>query len=195
MPSSSPAASPTSGTSSSTAWSTTAMNRSSPNTPSSSSKASAVTGFRKATQPLALIAYASAWLKCWHPDIFWRGAAQFPADGLLCPRSNGCDAQDHHVEVRPVRINASRWDCTLEPTGDDGRFAATVRLGLRMVKGLANANAAAIVSARADTPLARSTIYGAAPACRSPPWCRSPRATVSARHSAWRGVRRSPGNV
>src|ERR1019366_10022746 len=42
--------------------------------------------------------------------------------------------------------------CTLEPTGEEDRFA--VRLGLRMVRGLANADAAAIVSARVDEPYA-----------------------------------------
>ena len=101
---------------------------------------------------VALIAYASAWLKCWHPDIFCAALLNSQPMGFYAPAQIVRDAQDHHVEVRPVCINASRWDCTLEPTGDDGRFA--VRLGLRMVKGLANANAAAIVSARADTPFA-----------------------------------------
>ena len=100
----------------------------------------------------ALIAYASAWLKCWHPDIFCAALLNSQPMGFYAPAQIVRDAQDHHVEVRPVCINALRWDCTLEPTGDDGRFA--VRLGLRMVKGLANANAAAIVSARADTPFA-----------------------------------------
>jgi error-prone DNA polymerase len=52
--------------------------------------------------------------------------------------------------VRPVCVNASRWDCTLEPTDNEDRFA--VRLGLRMVKGLANADAASIIAARADQP-------------------------------------------
>ena len=51
--------------------------------------------------------------------------------GFYAPAQIVRDAQDHRVEVRPVCINASRWDCTLEPIGDDGRFA--VRLGLRMV--------------------------------------------------------------
>ena len=100
----------------------------------------------------ALIAYASAWLKCWHPDIFCAALLNAQPMGFSVPAQIVRDAQDHRVEIRPVCVNASRWDCTLEPTGDDGRFA--VRLGLRMVKGLANANAAAIVSARADTPFA-----------------------------------------
>src|SRR3546814_4918023 len=72
--------------------------------------------------------------------------------GFYAPAQIVRDAQDHGVEIRPVCVNASRWDCTLEPTADDSRFA--VRLGLHMVKGLANANAAAIVGARAGTPFA-----------------------------------------
>ncbi|HTV31622.1 MAG TPA: OB-fold nucleic acid binding domain-containing protein, partial [Methylocella sp.] len=46
--------------------------------------------------------------------------------------------------------NSSRWDCTLEPTEDNERFA--VRLGMRMVRGLANTHAARIVAARAGQP-------------------------------------------
>lgn len=98
----------------------------------------------------ALIAYASAWLKCWHPDIFCAALLNSQPMGFYAPAQIVRDAQIHRVEIRPVCINASRWDCTLEPTGDDSRFA--VRLGLRMVKGLANANAAVIVGARADMP-------------------------------------------
>ena len=51
--------------------------------------------------------------------------------------------------MRPVDVNASRWDCTLEATG--GRFMA-VRLGLRMVDELRNADGVAIVLARGDRP-------------------------------------------
>jgi error-prone DNA polymerase len=51
--------------------------------------------------------------------------------------------------VRPPCVNASRWDCTLEPTGK--RYLA-VRLGLRQVRGLSNADGAAIVGARNTTP-------------------------------------------
>jgi DNA polymerase III alpha subunit len=70
--------------------------------------------------------------------------------GFYAPAQIVRDAIEHGVEVRPVCINASRWDCTLEPNDDETRFA--VRLGMRMVKGLANAHAAAIVAVRADTP-------------------------------------------
>ena len=56
--------------------------------------------------------------------------------GFYAPAQIVRDAQQHGVEIRPVCANASRWDCTLEPTDDDSRFA--VRLGLRMTKGLAN---------------------------------------------------------
>jgi error-prone DNA polymerase len=100
----------------------------------------------------ALIAYASAWLKCWHPDVFCAALLNSQPMGFYAPAQIVRDAIEHGVDVRPVCANASRWDCTLEATEDDGCFA--VRLGLRMVKGLANAHGAAIVAARADQPYA-----------------------------------------
>jgi error-prone DNA polymerase len=100
----------------------------------------------------ALIAYASAWLKCWHPDVFAAALLNSQPMGFYAPAQIVRDAREHDVEIRPVCVNASRWDCTLEPTGDEDSFG--VRLGLRMVKGLANANAAAIVAARARQPFA-----------------------------------------
>jgi error-prone DNA polymerase len=69
--------------------------------------------------------------------------------GFYAPAQIVRDARDHGVEVRPVCINASRWDCTLEPLDDD-KFA--VRLGFRQVRGLANKDGAEIVAARADRP-------------------------------------------
>lgn len=98
----------------------------------------------------ALIAYASSWLKCWHPDVFCAALLNAQPMGFYAPAQIVRDARDHGVEVRPVCVNASHWDCTLEPTEDDSRFA--VRLGLRRVKGLANAHGGTLVAARADDP-------------------------------------------
>ena len=70
--------------------------------------------------------------------------------GFYAPAQIVRDDQAHGVEIRPVCINVSRWDCTLEPADDEGLFA--VRLGMRMVKGLANARAASIVAAHGDRP-------------------------------------------
>ncbi|HEY4547740.1 MAG TPA: error-prone DNA polymerase [Pedomonas sp.] len=100
----------------------------------------------------ALIAYASAWMKCWHPDVFCAALLNSQPMGFYAPAQIVRDAAVHGVEIRPVCINASRWDCTLEPTGDESRFA--VRLGLRMVKGLANRHAASILAARGNLPFA-----------------------------------------
>ena len=100
----------------------------------------------------ALIAYASSWLKCHHPDVFCAALLNAQPMGFYAPAQIVRDARDHGVDVRPVCVNTSRWDCTLEPTGREDRFA--VRLGLRMVRGLVNADAAAIVAARAGQPFA-----------------------------------------
>jgi error-prone DNA polymerase len=99
----------------------------------------------------ALIAYASAWMKCRHPDVFCCALLNAQPMGFYAPAQIVRDAQEHGIEVRPVCANASRWDSTLEPAGrEDGRLA--VRLGLRMVKGLANADAARLVACREDRP-------------------------------------------
>ncbi len=98
----------------------------------------------------ALIAYASSWLKCWHPDVFCAALLNAQPMGFYAPAQIVRDARNHDVEIRPVCINASRWDCTLEPTDAEDRFA--VRLGMRMVRGLANKEAARIISTRSDEP-------------------------------------------
>ncbi|HEX4768365.1 MAG TPA: error-prone DNA polymerase [Lichenihabitans sp.] len=99
----------------------------------------------------ALIAYASSWMKCHHPDVFCAALLNAQPMGFYAPAQIVRDARDHGVEVRPIDVNASRWDSTLEPIGQE-RFA--VRLGLRLTKGLANAEGAKIVVARGDGPYA-----------------------------------------
>ncbi len=96
----------------------------------------------------ALLAYASAWLKCHHPDVFCCALLNAQPMGFYAPAQIVRDAELHGVEIRPVCINASVWDCTLEQTTDEQHHTA-VRLGYRMVKGLATAHAHAIIKARA----------------------------------------------
>jgi error-prone DNA polymerase len=99
----------------------------------------------------AKIAYASAWMKHHHPEVFCAALMNAQPMGFYAPAQIVRDARDHGVDVRPACVNASRWDCTLEPTG--GRHLA-VRLGLRQVRGLSNADGAAIVASRGATPFA-----------------------------------------
>lgn len=97
----------------------------------------------------ALLAYASSWMKCHHPEVFCAALLNSQPMGFYQPAQIVRDAQNHGVEIRPICVNASRWDCTLEPA-EDGALA--VRLGLRMVAGLAEEDAARLVVARADDP-------------------------------------------
>jgi error-prone DNA polymerase len=96
----------------------------------------------------ALIAYASSWMKCHHPDIFCAALLNAQPMGFYAPAQIVRDACNHGVEILPVCVNESRWDSTLVPAAS-GKYLA-VRLGLRMVKGLANRDAAALIIARAD---------------------------------------------
>ncbi|MGQ0558378.1 MAG: error-prone DNA polymerase [Sphingosinicella sp.] len=97
----------------------------------------------------AKIAYASSWMKCHHPDLFCAALLNAQPMGFYAPAQIVRDAREHGVEVRPVCVNASRWDCTVE---GEGEGLLPIRLGLRMVKGLANADAARILAARSDGP-------------------------------------------
>ncbi|KFG88396.1 Error-prone DNA polymerase [Sphingobium herbicidovorans NBRC 16415] len=97
----------------------------------------------------AKIAYASSWMKHHHPDVFCAALLNAQPMGFYAPAQIVRDARAHGVEVRPVSINHSHWDCTLEQTR--GRYKA-VRLGFRQVRGLADLHAAAIVAARGPAP-------------------------------------------
>jgi error-prone DNA polymerase len=88
----------------------------------------------------ALIAYASAWIKCHHPDVFCCALLNAQPMGFYAPAQIVRDAEAHGVKIRPVCINASVWDCMLEQDA--------VRLGFRMVKGLATKYAQTIIDAR-----------------------------------------------
>jgi error-prone DNA polymerase len=61
----------------------------------------------------AHLAYASSWLKCHHPAVFAAALLNSQPMGFYAPAQIVRDAQNHDVEVRPLDINASDWDCTL----------------------------------------------------------------------------------
>ena len=100
----------------------------------------------------AKIAYASSWMKYYHPDIFCAALLNAQPMGFYAPAQLVRDAQEHDVEIRPVCVNASRWDCTLE--ADNGGKYLPLRLGLRQVKGLSNAHGAMLATAAMDAPFA-----------------------------------------
>ena len=93
----------------------------------------------------ALIAYASSWVKCHHPDVFACALLNAQPMGFYAPAQIVRCAREHGVEVRAVSINESGWDCTLEQA--EGPMLA-VRLGMRMARGLSEADAGAIGRAR-----------------------------------------------
>jgi error-prone DNA polymerase len=77
----------------------------------------------------ALLAYASAYLRCHHPACFLTAMLNCYPLGFYTPSTLVKDAQAHGVTVRPIDVQACAWACTIE---DDG----AVRLGLRYVDGL-----------------------------------------------------------
>ena len=81
----------------------------------------------------ALLVYASAWLKCHHPDVFCAALLNSQPMGFYAPAQIVRDAREHAIEVRPVDICESHWDNTLEENFD-GTHA--VRLGFRQVDGM-----------------------------------------------------------
>jgi error-prone DNA polymerase len=96
----------------------------------------------------ALLVYASAWLKCHHPDVFAAAILNSQPMGFYAPAQLVRDAREHGVEIRPPDVNRSDWDCTLEPPAQRGRCHA-LRLGLRQIKGVGEADGRALMAARA----------------------------------------------
>jgi len=62
----------------------------------------------------ALLVYASAWLKRYHPAAFCVGLLNSQPMGFYAPAQLVRDAREHGVTVHPVDVNHSEWDCTLE---------------------------------------------------------------------------------
>jgi error-prone DNA polymerase len=125
----------------------------------------------------ALLVYVSAWLKRYEPAAFTAALLNSLPMGFYAPAQLVADARRHGVEVRPVDVTASDWECTREETtekgsgsisGDDNEEVVTqrrelrklnltpfsLRLGLRMVAGLSEAGAQRLVLARSARPFA-----------------------------------------
>jgi error-prone DNA polymerase len=76
----------------------------------------------------ALLAYASAYLKVHHPAAFLCAMLNNYPLGFYHPATLVKDAERHGVEIRPIDVTRSSWNCSLEERA--------VRLGLRYVRGL-----------------------------------------------------------
>jgi len=93
----------------------------------------------------ALLVYVSAWLKHHEPAAFCCALLNSQPMGFYAPQQLVRSAREHGVEVRPVDVNHSDWESTLERR-EDRRPA--VRLGLRCVKGLSEEGGKRLVGSR-----------------------------------------------
>lgn len=96
----------------------------------------------------ANLVYVSAWIKCHYPDVFCTALLNSQPMGFYAPAQLVQDARNHGVVIRPIDVNRSDWDSTLEPIDGSSRYA--LRLGTQMVAGLAEKDALAIVKARGE---------------------------------------------
>ena len=97
----------------------------------------------------ALIAYASAFLKVRYLAAFTAALLNNWPMGFYHPATIVKDAQRHGLRVKPIDVTHSYWNCSLEP-GDRG--CLLLRVGLRYVRGLAQASAEALVQQREYAP-------------------------------------------
>lgn len=95
----------------------------------------------------AMLAYVSAWLKCHHPAVFACALLNSQPMGFYAPAQIVRDVREHQVEVRPICVNSSGWDNSLERRADG---TLTLRLGFRQIKGFKEEDAGWIVSARGN---------------------------------------------
>lgn len=95
----------------------------------------------------ALLAYASAWLRCHEPAAFCAALLNSYPMGFYAPAQLIADARRNGVCFRPVDVNYSEWECTLQLNEVS---QPEVRIGLNMIKGINEQQAKAIVQARAQ---------------------------------------------
>jgi error-prone DNA polymerase len=98
----------------------------------------------------AILAYISSWIKCHEPAIYLAAMLNSQPMGFYSPSQLVQDAKRHDVEVRPVDVMHSDYDCTLEPSSSGDQPA--VRLGLCMVSALSKESAGRLMQARSERP-------------------------------------------
>lgn len=97
----------------------------------------------------ALLTYASCWLKCHEPAAFTCALINSWPMGFYSPDQLLQDARRHHIDVHPVDIRYSDWDCSLEPVeGREYTQNLAIRMGLRMIRGFREEDARRIEQAR-----------------------------------------------
>jgi DNA-directed DNA polymerase III PolC len=93
----------------------------------------------------ALLVYDSSYVKHYYPEVFAAALLNSQPMGFYAPAQLVGDARKNGVEVRPPDINASDWDCTLEPSQNN---RCALRLGLRQVAGLSEDDVKRMVAQR-----------------------------------------------
>jgi error-prone DNA polymerase len=107
---------------------------------------------------VALLVYASAFIKCRYPDVFCAAILNSQPMGFYQPAQLVRDARQHGVEVRAADVNFSDWDCTLEPApsppssanGEGMGGGHAVRLGFRLIHGLSEDELQKLIAARGN---------------------------------------------
>lgn len=97
----------------------------------------------------ALLAYASAWLKCHHPDVFAAAILNSQPMGFYSASSLVRDFREHGGTILPVDINDSEWDYHLEPLNPD-QSLLPLRIGFRQVRGLKKSGVRQLTACRGE---------------------------------------------
>jgi error-prone DNA polymerase len=98
----------------------------------------------------ALIAYASAYLKCHYLAAFTAALLNNQPMGFYHPSTLVKDAQRHGLKMLPMDVTRSDWKCTLELSSVSSQ--PSVRLGLKYARGLREPPAQALVRERSLAP-------------------------------------------
>jgi error-prone DNA polymerase len=97
----------------------------------------------------SLIAYASCYLKCHFPAAFYISVLNSQPMGFYSPHALLQSAKREGIQLLPVSLNNSNWDHQLEQSGSRQRYA--IRLGFRLVNGLAESAVAKIIQQRSES--------------------------------------------